>query len=126
MKKAVKILEVIVRYVLAAMCLLVAALFIDKSDCVIFFALAFMLLPTFKLLCKLTNKKFTGWREDLLGIGMLIIPILLCELPEKAVFEDYLEVTIVIIWYWATMFAFNEQEYENKEIKEVDEENKTC
>ncbi len=126
MKKAIKILEVIVRYVLAAMCLLVAALFIDKSDCVIFFALAFMLLPTFKILCKLTNKKFTGWKEDLLGIGTLIIPIILCELPENAVLKDYIEVVIVIIWYWATMFAFNEEEYEKKEPKGADEENKTC
>ena len=39
---------------------------------VILFALAFILLPTFNIFCKLTNKSFSTGRKVVLGIGSLL------------------------------------------------------
>ena len=67
---------------------------------IILFALDFILLPTFNIFCKLTDKGFSLGRKIALGIGTLFLPIMGISAEETSLYG----VVGVLVIYWVIMF----------------------
>lgn len=88
----------------------------------IFVALALLLLPSFDIICRITNKNFSGGRKWALGLGTFFIPIMGVSTVEKPAFEDLYTAIGIIIVYWVILFVTNKKQYvainSNKLLKE--------
>lgn len=88
----------------------------SRFAAVSFVFLAILILPTFKLICKKTNRQFSTGRKIGLGIGTFMIPPVLFSSEEMEM--SYISaVFFVIIMFWVIMFATNRNEY--NEVEEV-------
>lgn len=79
------------------------------ASSIILFALAFILLPTFNIFCKLTNKSFSLGRKIALGIGTLFLPIMGISTEETPNADSLYGVGSVLIIYWVIMFVTNKK-----------------
>lgn len=77
---------------------------------IILFALAFILLPTFNIFCKLTDKGFSLGRKIALGIGTLFLPIMGISAEETSLYG----VVGVLVIYWVIMFVTNKKVFIDK------------
>ena len=82
---------------------------------IILFALAFILLPTFNIFCKLTNKSFSLGRKITLGIGTLFLPIIGISTEETPNADSLYGVVGVLVIYWVIMFVTNKKLFIDKD-----------
>lgn len=88
----------------------------------IFIALALLLLPSFNVICRITNKNFSAGRKWALGLGTFFIPIMGVSTVEKPALDDLYTAIGIIVVYWVVLFATNKKQHvdinSNKLLKE--------
>lgn len=82
---------------------------------IIFMALSFILLPTFNIFCKLTNKSFSFGRKTTLAVGTLFLPIMGISTEETPNIGNFFSVIVILIIYWVIIFITNKNKNINYE-----------
>lgn len=91
----------------------------------IFITLAFLMFPTFNILCRVTNRKVSVFRKIILGLGTLFLPIMVVASKPSLTIGDWFMTVEIIIVYWTVIFVTNKRRYidfkSNSILEELDD-----